>query len=296
MISYRTPFILVVLAALGGSAACKKSEPDLANVGDRVISKAEFEAYMRYKRVSAEDPKRLERALDDYLQRSALALAVEQEKLLDGTELSVELDELKKEMLISRYFEKYLNQRVGDDAVRNYYDSHQSQYEEKKAHVAHVLVRTSAGMDEATRKAALTRAMEAHSKIRAGADFAEVAKTYSEDRLSSPRGGDLGWVKQGAIDARFAETVSKLKTGEVSEPFLSQYGYHVVKLLEGPTVIKQPFEAVVGDIRYQLRQQAKQAELQRLTSKVKTDKRVAVLKTIRTTRAPEKSANGSPKK
>jgi peptidyl-prolyl cis-trans isomerase C len=276
--------------ALALTIGCGKSDQDLARIGDRKVSKSEFEAYLRYKRVPSTDPKRLARALDDYLQRGALAQAVEQEKLLDATALTVELDELKKEMLLSRYFEKFLSERVGEDAVRNYYNAHQSEYEEKKAHVAHILVRTSEGMDESTRNAAYTRAQEAYAKIRAGGDFGEVAKAYSEDRLSGPKGGDLGWVKQGAIDARFAAAVAKLKAGEVSEPFLSQFGYHIVKLLEGPTVIKQPLEAVAGDIRHLLRQQAKEAELKRLTAKVKTEKNGAVLKTVKSERTPTKSA------
>jgi peptidyl-prolyl cis-trans isomerase C len=282
MLSSRITVSLLLAASLLTSACGKREE--VARVGDRKIEKAEFEAFLRYKRVVSDDPKRLERALDEYLERSALAQAVESEKLLDATELAVELDELKKEMLLSRYFEKFLNEKVGEDAVRNYYDAHLQDYEEKKVHAAHILVRTSESMDDTARKAALTRAQEAYSKIRAGAAFDATAQTYSEDRLSGPKGGDLGWIKSNAIDPRFAAVMTKLKPGEVSEPFLTQFGYHVVKVLEGPTTLKQPLEAVSGDIRYLLRQQAKAAELKRLTAKVETEKNAAVLKTIKTTR------------
>jgi peptidyl-prolyl cis-trans isomerase C len=287
MIHKSLTFLIVLSCGL--SAGCGKSEQDLARVGDRKISKTEFEAYLRYKHAGSDDPKRLERTLDDYLSRSALAQAVEDEKALDNADLAVELDELKKEMLVSRYFEKYLNDKVGEDAVRNYFNTHQGEYEEQKAHVAHILVRTRPDMDEAARKAAQTRAQEAASKARAGGDFGELAKTYSEDHLSSVKGGDLGWIKKGGIDPRFSETAFKLKPNEVSDVFLSQFGYHVVKLMEGPSLVRQPLESVAGDIRYQLRQQAKAAELKRLTDKIKTEKNVAVLKTVQTSRAVAKS-------
>lgn len=278
---------LLVFACLG--TGCGKSEQDVAKVGDRKISKAEFESYLRYKHANSDDPKRLERTLDDYVQRTALAQAVEDEKALDNADLAVELDELKKEMLVSRYFEKYLNDKVGEDAVRNYFNAHQSEYEEQKAHVAHILVRTRSDMDEAARKAAQTRAQEAAGKVRAGQDFGEVAKTYSEDALSSVKGGDLGWIKKGGVDPRFSEIAFKLKPNEVSDVFLSQFGYHVVKLIEGPSLVRQPLESVAGDIRYQLRQQAKAAELKRLTDKIKTEKNVAVLKTLHGSHAVAKS-------
>ena len=54
----------------------------------------------------------------------------------------------------------------------------------------------------------------------------------------------------------------------MSEPFETPFGFHVVKLIDGPKVVKRPFDAVAGDIRYQLRNKAKQAEIERLKGKV----------------------------
>jgi peptidyl-prolyl cis-trans isomerase C len=58
----------------------------------------------------------------------------------------------------------------------------------------------------------------------------------------------------------------------VSEPFLTTFGYHIVKVLDEPRVVTRPFEAVKGDIRYKLRNQAKQAELERLKKQVNIKK------------------------
>jgi peptidyl-prolyl cis-trans isomerase C len=90
------------------------------------------------------------------------------------------------------YFEKYLNEQVTDQAVRNYYNTKASEYEQKKAHVAHILIRLNSKMSEEERKVKLTTAQEAYSKIRAGEDFAEIAAQYSEDKISAKKGGDLG--------------------------------------------------------------------------------------------------------
>ena len=130
-------------------------------------------------------------------------------------------------------------------------------------------MRTHKNMDEIERKAKLTTAQEAYSKIKAGEDFANIATQYSEDTVSGKKGGDIGWVTSDAVDKRFSEIVFAMKKDQVSEPFETQYGYHIAKLLEESVMVKQPLEAVKGNIRYSLRKQAKQAEIDRLQNKIK---------------------------
>jgi len=265
--------ILLLLVLLLPGCGERDRSPKLATVNDRSITEAEFEAYLKFKRLPAQDEKRREKLLDQYIEREALASVISQEKLLDNNLIQAELNEFRKQMLISRYFEKYLQEKVSDQAVQNYYNTHASDYEQLKAHGAHILIRTNKKMSEPERKAKLTKAQEAYSLIRSGKDFGEVAKKYSEDKISAKKGGDLGWLKQGSIDPRFSKTLFELKPGEVSEPFETVFGFHIVKLIEGPQVVKQPFDAVTGDIRYQLRNEAKKAELERLLSKVKIEKK-----------------------
>ena len=109
--------------------------------------------------------------------------------------------------------------------------------------------------------------------IRSGKDFTEAAEQYSEDKVSAKKGGDLGWLKEGAIDAAFSKALFELETGAVSEPVETPFGFHVIKKLEGPTVIKKPFSAVAGDIRYMLRNKAKEAEMERLVGEVRVEKK-----------------------
>jgi peptidyl-prolyl cis-trans isomerase C len=256
------------LLCIIGVSACGGDSDKLAEVGGKTITNKQFESFLEFKRIPAEDGTRREKALDEYLQREALAGVIEKEDLLDADMVAAELNEFRKEMIISRYFETFLKDKVTDTAVQNYYNTHAGDYEEKKVHAAHILIRTNSKMSETERKVKLTTAQEAYSKIKAGQDFAEIAKDYSEDKVSAKKGGDLGWLKQGSIDERFSKTLFELEPGQVSEPFETPFGFHIIKVLEGAKVIKRPFEAVAGDIRYQLRGQAKQAEMERLTGMV----------------------------
>ncbi|MFO7607495.1 MAG: peptidylprolyl isomerase [Desulfurivibrionaceae bacterium] len=261
-------FLTVIL--LGG---CGGNGENIAKLNGKNISKAEFESFLKIKRVPADNDKKRERLLDQYLEREALATVIEQQELLDKQMIQVELNEFRKEMLISRYFEKFLKDKVSDQAVRNYYNTNGAEYEQKKAHAAHILIRINKRMSEPERQAKLTTAQDAYSQVKSGKEFAEIAKRYSEDRISAEKGGDLGWIKEGSIDKRFSKTIFEgLKEGEVSEPFETPFGFHIVKILEAPQVVKQPFEAVSGDIRYQLRSQAKKAELERLKAEIEIEK------------------------
>jgi peptidyl-prolyl cis-trans isomerase C len=252
---------------------CGGNDENIARLNGKDISTAEFETFLKFKRVPADNEKKRERLLDQYLEREALATVIEEQDLLDNQMVQVELNEFRKEMLISRYFEKFLKDKVSDQAVRNYYNTNSPEYEQKKAHVAHILIRTNKRMGEPERQAKLTTAQDAYSQIKSGKDFAEIAKNYSEDKISAEKGGDLGWMKEGSIDKRFSKTIFEdLKEGELSEPFETPFGFHVVKVLEAPQVVKKPFDAVSGDIRYQLRSQAKKAELERLKAEIKIEK------------------------
>jgi len=264
---------LLALALAGCGSGDSKHAPQLAVINDKPVTQAEFEAYLKFKRAPGDDDNRRQVLLDQYLEREALAAAIEEAPLLDQELIAAELNEFRKEMLISRYFEKFLKDKVTEQAVGNYYNTHAADYEERMAHAAHILVRTNAKMSETERQAKLTTAQDAYSQVRAGKDFASIAEDYSEDRISAKKGGDLGWLKEGSIDARFSKTLFALKPGEVSEPFETPFGFHVVKLIEGPEVVKRPLSAVAGDIRYQLRAKAKKAELERLLAGVKIDKK-----------------------
>jgi peptidyl-prolyl cis-trans isomerase SurA len=73
------------------------------------------------------------------------------------------------------------------------------------------------------------KAAEVMNKLKGGESFAELARTYSEDPSASV-GGDLGFIKKEHLMKEFGEAVAKLKPGEVSEPFWSEMGLHIIKL------------------------------------------------------------------
>ena len=92
----------------------------------------------------------------------------------------------------------------------------------------HILMRPNEVQDDATTRQRLSAIRD---RILAGEDFAALASVTSEDPGSASRGGDLGWTSPGAFDPAFEEVLAKLQTDEISEPFRTQFGWHIVQLM-----------------------------------------------------------------
>lgn len=88
----------------------------------------------------------------------------------------------------------------------------------------HILLRDESGDAENTLN-------ELRKRISEGEDFAELAREHSADKGSRDNGGDLGWADPGTFVPAFESTMQTLEAGEVSEPFRSQFGWHIVQVL-----------------------------------------------------------------
>lgn len=95
--------------------------------------------------------------------------------------------------------------------------------------IRHILVSPNEIIDDATAKQQLTEAL---TKIRDGADFGEQAKLLSDDPGSANLGGDLGWSVTSDFAPEFEEMANKAEVGVITEPFRTQFGWHILELLE----------------------------------------------------------------
>ncbi|MDR4395571.1 peptidylprolyl isomerase, partial [Bacillus paranthracis] len=77
-----------------------------------------------------------------------------------------------------------------------------------------------------------TLAKDIKSKIDSGEDFGSLAKEFSQDIATKEKGGDIGYFKEGDMVQAFQDAARKLKVGEVSQPVKTDFGYHVIKLLD----------------------------------------------------------------
>jgi len=98
----------------------------------------------------------------------------------------------------------------------------------KQTHLRHILLTTNEVQDDATVKQKIT---DMRTQILGGADFAVLAKASSADPGSAVEGGDLGWTTLDRFVPEFAKVAADLKDNEISEPFKTQFGWHIVQVL-----------------------------------------------------------------
>lgn len=99
----------------------------------------------------------------------------------------------------------------------------------KQTHARHILIRTNDVVSDYEARSRLERLRE---RILNGEDFAELARTHSDDTGSGAKGGDLGWANPGSYVPAFEETMNSLNEGEISGPFKSRFGWHILQVME----------------------------------------------------------------
>ncbi|HEX9085123.1 MAG TPA: peptidyl-prolyl cis-trans isomerase [Gemmatimonadaceae bacterium] len=119
--------------------------------------------------------------------------------------------------------------RVSDDEVRAYYDTHKKLFDRPgTAKVSVIIVpRSVSAADSAAVRA---HALALRARILGGEKFADVARAESADSVSAANGGSLGKGAKGRFVAPFETAAYALKTGEISQPVLTQFGYHLIKV------------------------------------------------------------------
>ena len=134
--------------------------------------------------------------------------------------------------------------RVDDAALRAYYNSHIEEYKvQNRAHVEHILLKTI-GKTDAEVAEIRAKAQDVLNKAKKGANFEDLAKKFSEDDATKPKGGDLGWIVEGQTVPEFQQTAFSLPKGSISDLVKTQYGFHIIKVIDRETAHIKPLEEV----------------------------------------------------
>jgi peptidyl-prolyl cis-trans isomerase D len=153
------------------------------------------------------------------------------------------------------FFDKVLLTDADIDA--RYAERVKTANENEQRHAAHILIKMTDSVKEAE---ALKKIKEIEKRVQAGEDFGALAKQYSQDEGSAINNGDLGFVGKGAFVPEFEKTMYALKPNEVSAPVKTQFGYHIIKLLE----VQKATPPNMADIRPELEQEVRAIKAEEL--------------------------------
>ncbi len=138
---------------------------------------------------------------------------------------------------------------IPDAEIERSYNENIEQYSTpEQVRASHILLKTE-GKDDAEVKA---KAEDLLKQARAGADFAALAKKYSEDEGSAKNGGDLDYFGRGRMVPEFDQAVFAMEPGQISDLVKTQYGYHIIKLVDKKPSTTRPLADVKQQIQDQL--------------------------------------------
>src|ERR1700676_2933327 len=141
------------------------------------------------------------------------------------------------------------NVQISDDVLKQQYQTNIRQYQmPNRVHVEHILFMT-VGKPDAEVEEIKKKAEDVLKQVKKGGKFDDLAKKYSEDPGSKDKGGDLSWITQGQTVPEFEKTACSLNPGQVSDLVKTQYGFHIIKVLEKETAHTKPFEEVKDSIK-----------------------------------------------
>jgi len=256
---------LLLLAACGKAAAPAPAGESVATVNGKAVSKAQFDMYVANiarqsgREVPAEQRPEL---LDQFINMQLAAEAADKAGVTKDQKVVDQLALARMNVAVDAGLNKYLEDHpVTDAELKPEYDE-QIANMPREYHARHILVEDKATADAIT------------TQLKGGADFAKLAKEKSKDS-SNESGGDLGWFTLDTMVKPFAEAVTKLTPGQMTEqPVQTQFGWHVIKLEETRAPNPPAFDDVKDRVRSIVQRKRIQTYLDELRKNAKIEKKI----------------------
>ena len=201
---------------------------NVVTIGNQVFSEEDF--FNKYGRSewAKGDDKQKDRMLNDYIKREACAIQSKSLGFLNDPNIAVKLRDRSNMVMVNSVYEELVAKPLVPDNVLSKTRSNiKTEVDASHILVAHKNSRLQQPPNR-TKDEAFLLIQNIKNKLESGADFAELAKKYSDDQSAQKNGGALGWVGWGRTTGMFQDAAFLLATGSVSEPILTDFGYHLI--------------------------------------------------------------------
>lgn len=165
-----------------------------------------------------------------------------------------------------------LRANISQDQIHSYYDQHIDSYKlPERAHVAHILFKT-VGKTDAEAEEIRKKAEDVLKKAKSGANFGDLAKQYSDD-TTKDKGGDLDWIVRGQTVPEFEQAAFSLPVGSISDLVKTQYGFHIVKVIDRQAARTETLDQVFPQILGTLQEEEAQRQAEDLSGQIAAELR-----------------------
>ena len=253
--------VVAVMAAAASGCSCDKSS--VATVGSTRLQVADWKAYSEGRAPAARGTP--QDMLAELVDRELLAEGARRQKLADDPTVRARLAAMERELLAQTFLEKTLAAATTEEALHKRYDRSTELLARRKVHVKQILFALAPDATDDLVRQAQSRALEAYARLAAGDAFDRVVEALQPAGVAS----DLGTVSERQVDQAFFDVAVALKRGEVSKPFRTRFGFHVIVAVEDPHSSLPSYEEALGQVTALVRRDAEMSVLADLKREIR---------------------------
>ena len=237
-------FIFILLTTLTSSALAAGDV--VATVNGKPIKQSNYDLIVKNVQLRGQklDGATHEAIINDLVDKELLAQEAQRLGLDKQPELIAREELTRREFLVNTFVQDYLKKNpILDSEIKAAYEQYKKAYGDKEINAWHILVKTEA------------EAKDIIAQLNRGGDFAKIAKEKSLDLGSKDRGGDLGWFSPATKVRVFSDVAANLNKGSISNsPVQTQFGWHVIKLIDTRPAQPLSYERVKEELMRNLQQ------------------------------------------
>lgn len=180
---------------------------------------------------------------------------------------------------VQQYIERHFAAKVTvmDSDMVSYYEGHLDLFKQPlQVRVSHILIRTDPAWEEARKQEARRKAEQIIKDLKAGKDFAALAREQS-DSPTRTNGGDLGYIRAGQLEKQFQTAVLALKPGQITDIISAEYGFHIFKLTDKKPETVLAYETVKEKIQQLLRDEKARQDAELYAKTLREKAKVEIL-------------------
>jgi peptidyl-prolyl cis-trans isomerase C len=185
----------------------------------------------------------------------------------------------RQDMAVSKLIEDEISPKIAvkPEEVQTFYQQNPQYFQQgEQVRASHILIQVPKDADAATKATARAKAESLLKQVKAGKDFAALAKENSQDPGSAAQGGDLGFFAKGQMVGPFNDVAFALKPGTVSDIVETDFGYHIIKVAEKKPGRTVPLDEAKQQIEQHLQDQNRQKQTEAFVNGLKAKSKVEI--------------------
>ena len=271
--------IAAIEARNGGPVPAEQRDQIFRSVLDQVIAYRLLVQESRARKLSADEAE-IEARIKQIQGQFPSEEAFKQMLTSRQTTLEQMRGDLRQDLVVQKMIENEVAAKaaVTPAQVTDFYAKNPDQFKQpERVRASHILIMVDKNADAAAKTAARTKATDILKDLKAGKDFAALAKQHSQDPGSAQNGGDLGFFQQGQMVGPFNDVAFKLAPGTISDLVETEFGFHIIKVAEKQAPRAIPLEEVRPRLEQYLERTNREQQTDAFVNQLKTKGKIEIL-------------------